>query len=103
MLGDTLNDAEVLATRVLLATPNLFCIIKALKYKNDSETINATGHVLAGIILLGLLVSSKRILLGVTPVEIDSGTVYEDGNQLSRLRTHSAIDEKGVSDKSKLS
>ncbi|GMH84803.1 hypothetical protein TL16_g10032 [Triparma laevis f. inornata] len=106
--GDTLNDTEVLTTRVLCVTPTWFTALQALGVasKND-KALSVLGHVLASLALLGILWSMKKLLLGVTDylsdVVRDSlnelPASFDQKNDLSRVRTHSAVDEKGVSDK----
>ncbi|GMH85805.1 hypothetical protein TL16_g10347 [Triparma laevis f. inornata] len=97
-----MNDTEVLITRVLCATPAWFDFLQALGMvsKND-EVLIVLGHVFASRVLFGIIWSMKRLLLGVTDY-LDDLRASVDKNMkrdLSRVRTHSAIDEKGVNDK----
>ena len=54
--GNTLNDTEVLTTRVLCVTPTWFTALQALGVasKND-KALSVLGHVLASLALLGIL------------------------------------------------
>ncbi|GMH53680.1 hypothetical protein TL16_g06916 [Triparma laevis f. inornata] len=108
--GDTLNDTKVLTIRVLCATPMCFTALQALGMvsKND-EALSVLGHIFASLVLLGMLCSMKRLLFDVTDYleevvrdslnELRASVDHERDFDLSRVRTNSSIDEKGVSDK----
>ncbi|GMH62331.1 hypothetical protein TL16_g03454 [Triparma laevis f. inornata] len=96
--GDALNDTEVLITRVLCATPTLFTLLQAVSLQSDDdEALSATGQVFASFVLLGILWSMKRLVLGVT--DSFKGFCASGQPDLNRKRSHSASDEKGVGDK----
>ncbi|GMH60221.1 hypothetical protein TrLO_g15899 [Triparma laevis f. longispina] len=98
--GVTLNDTEVFITRVLCATPMCFTALQALGVfsKNDTVLI-VLGHVFASFVLLGIIWLMKMLLLAVTDYLNELRGSVDQKKDLSRARTHSAINEKGVSDK----
>ncbi|GMH87797.1 hypothetical protein TrST_g8518 [Triparma strigata] len=98
--GDTLNDTEVLITRVLCATPAWFTALQALSTLSDAnEALNITGHVIAILVLLGILWSMKRLIFGLTdPFKSFRESTGQDRDS-DRTRANSAASEEGVSDK----
>ena len=104
--GDPLNDTEVLITRVLCATPMLFTILQALSTaSNADEAVNVVGHILASLVLLGILWSMKRLVFGLTdPLKSFRASTGQDRDSDRRgptqlTRANSAASEEGVSDK----